>query len=65
MNKDKKIFPCYSIPLNNFLKENGLSYEIVAQNPNTGKLFFVYMYDEKLATLLDAWNRQGKILKVK
>ena len=45
---DVELYCCYSLPLRNFLYENGLRYKLAALNPNSQKLFWVYVKDEKL-----------------
>ena len=51
-----ELYCCYSLPLRNFLCINGVKYRLAALNPNSKKLFWVYIKDEKLNTLLDAWS---------
>ena len=50
-----KLYCCYSLNLRNFLHQNGLKYELAAKNPNSDKLFWVYIKDEKLDELLTKW----------
>lgn len=50
------LYCCYSINLRNYLYENGLRYELAALNPNSQKLFWVYMKTEKLNELLTKWS---------
>ena len=50
-----ELYCCYSLPLRNFLYENGLEYKLAALNPNSKKLFWVYVKNEKLDTLLKKW----------
>ena len=45
---DVELYCCYSLPLRNFLYENGLRYKLAALNPNSQKLFWVYVKDKKL-----------------
>ena len=40
----------------NYLYENGLRYELAALNPNSQKLFWVYIKTEKLDELLAKWS---------
>ena len=49
---------CYSINLRNYLCSNGLKYKIAALNPNSKKLFWVYIKDEKLDHLLNEWSKK-------
>lgn len=51
-----KLYCCYSINLRNYLYENGLMYELAALNPNSKKLFWVYIKSEKLDRLLTKWS---------
>lgn len=52
---DVSLYCCYSLDLRNFLKNNDVRYKIVAQNPNSQKIFWVYVRDEKLDKLLNEW----------
>lgn len=36
---DVELYCCYSLPLRNFLYENGLRYKLAALNPNNNNLF--------------------------
>ena len=51
-----ELYCCYSLPLRNFLYNGGLRYKLAALNPNSKKLFWVYVKDEKLNILLDKWS---------
>lgn len=51
-----KLYCCYSLNLRNFLFQHGIRYEIVAKNPNSDKLFWVYVKNEKLDDLLNKWT---------
>ena len=51
-----ELYCCYSLPLRNYLYENGLRYKLAALNPNSQKLFWVYIKDEKLNNLLNKWS---------
>lgn len=53
---DTELYCCYSLPLRNFLYENGLRYKLAALNPNSKKLFWVYIKNEKLNNLLNKWS---------
>ena len=53
---DVELYCCYSLPLRNFLYENGLRYKLAALNTNSKKLFWVYIKNEKLNELLDKWS---------
>lgn len=51
-----KLYRCYSLPPRNFLYKNGLRYKLAALDPNSKKLFWGYVKDEKLNTLLNEWS---------
>lgn len=51
-----RLYCCYSLNLRNFLYEHGLNYELAAKNPNTDRLFWVYIKTEKLDKLLTEWS---------
>ena len=53
MNVD--LYCCYSLPLRNFLYDHGLRYKLAALNPNSKKLFWVYVKDKHLDDLLSEW----------
>ena len=53
---DIEFYPCYSLPLRNYLRKNGMRYKLVALNPNSKKLFWVYIKTEELDELLDRWS---------
>ena len=53
---DVELYCCYSLPLRNYLYENGLRYKLCALNPNSQQRFWVYIKDEKLDTLLNKWS---------
>lgn len=50
------LYCCYSLNLRNFLYDNGLRYKLAALNPNTQKLFWVYIKNEDLDKLLTKWQ---------
>lgn len=54
--KDNKLFPCYSLPLRKFLKNKGVLYELVGLHPETKKMFWVYIKNEKLNNYLKEWK---------
>ena len=53
---DVKLYCCYSLPLRNYLMKNGMKYNLAALNPNSKKLFWVYIKSEKLDELLNRWS---------
>ena len=50
-----KFFYCYSMNLKKFLMDNGMRYDLVANNPNNNKLFFRFERNEELCRLIDKW----------
>lgn len=52
---DIHLYTCYSINLRNFLYKNGVKYKLAARNPNSNKLFWVYIKNEQLNELLNEW----------
>lgn len=55
----ENLYCCYSLNLRNYLYENGLKYELAALNPNSKKLFWIYMKTEKLDSLLTKWSAKA------
>ncbi len=53
---DVNLYCCYSLPLRDFLKSNGMKYKLAALNPNSKKMFWVYVKTKKLDKLLDEWS---------
>ena len=51
-----KLYCCYSLPLRDFLKENGIEYELVAENRNSHRPMWIYVKDEILNKLLKEWS---------
>lgn len=51
------LYCCYSLNLRDFLYKNGVKYELCALNPNSKTMFWVYVRNEKLNKLLDAWSK--------
>lgn len=52
------IYCCYSLNLRNYLRDNGVRYELCALNPNSKKMFWVYSKNSKLNELLDKWSTE-------
>lgn len=55
MNEDVQLYTCYSLNLRNYLYDNGLKYKLAARNPNSNKLFWVYVKNKRLDELLIKW----------
>lgn len=51
-----KLYCCYSLNLRKFLECKGLRYELAALNPNSQKLFWVYIKTKRLNELLEEWS---------
>lgn len=56
--KETNLYCCYSLPLRKYLYENGLEYELAALNPNSKKLFWVYLMTDRLSFLLSEWSKK-------
>lgn len=54
--KGKDIYCCYSLPLRDYLKLHGVGYEVAALNPNSKKLFWIFIKTKKLDELLKKWS---------
>jgi hypothetical protein len=52
----KALFCCYSLPLRDFLYNNGVKYELCALNPNSKNMFWIYVRTDKLNSLLNKWT---------
>ena len=55
MTNDVELYACYSLNLRNYLYDNGIKYKLAARNPNSNKLFWVYVKNKKLDELLTKW----------
>lgn len=51
-----RYFYCYSYPLKEFFKQNGLSYIAAAINQTTSKTYWLFEGTEKLNKLLQEWR---------
>ena len=58
--KDSKLYCCYSVPLRNYLIQNGVHYEICAKNPNSDILMWIFLRTAKLNKLLKMWSQSKK-----
>lgn len=60
-----ELYCCYSLNLRNYLYENGMRYKLAALNPNSKRLFWVYIKGEKLDKLLNNWsaNKRNTVCK--
>lgn len=55
--KNKNVFPCYSIPLRDYLVSHGVRYELVGLNPNTNNMFWIFILTEQVKDLLEKWSK--------
>ena len=51
-----ELYCCYSLNLRRYLQNNGVNYDLCALNPNSHKMFWVFVKDEKLNKLLNTWT---------
>lgn len=56
------LYCCYSIKVRDYLKQNGIPYELVAENPNSHKIFWVYIRNEKLDEFLTKWSTKKQAI---
>lgn len=56
--ENSKLFPCYSIPLRDFLTSHGVRYELVGLHPKTHKMFWVYIKNKELSVLTSEWLKK-------
>ena len=60
MKDNKLLYICYCIPQRNYLKSNGIRYEVGGKSFNTNCPFWVYIKNEKLDKLLNEWTLGSK-----
>ena len=56
--KDSKLFPCYSIPLRDYLAKKQIRYELVGLHPETKNMFWVYIKDKRLTKAMQEWSEK-------
>ena len=56
--KESKLYCCFSVPLRDYLAQQNIRYELCAVNPNSNKMFWVYIKDEKLNILASEWSKR-------
>ena len=56
--KNSLLFPCYSIPMRNYLSSLGIKYELVGLHPETKNMFWVYIKTEKLEKAMLEWSNK-------
>lgn len=57
MSESREWFRCYSAPLLNELKKNGCKYEFVAKDIVNDKTFWLFIVDDKVASVLNEWSK--------
>ena len=55
-NVINELYCCYSLNLRRFLTNNGIEYKLAALNPNSKRMFWVYIRNEELDKALSKWN---------
>ena len=55
-----KLFPCYSVPLRDFLATKNIKYELVGIHPKNHNMFWVYIKDERLSKYLSKWKETAE-----
>lgn len=58
-HNESKLYCCYSLNLRNYLYNHGLKYEVAAVNPNSQKMFWIYVKTKQLDELLTKWSTKG------
>lgn len=56
--KNSKLFPCYSIPMRDYLTSIGIRYELVGLHPQTKAMFWVYIKNRKLENAMLEWSNK-------
>lgn len=54
--KDSRLYCCFSVPLRDFLTENGVRYDMCALNEKTHKTMWIYVRTSKLNKILETWS---------
>lgn len=55
---DVELYCCYSLNLRKFLSKHNVRYKIAALNPNSYKIFWVYVKTKELDVLLEEWSEK-------
>ena len=53
---EQELYCCYSLNLRDYLYQHGIRYKLAALNPNSKKLFWVYIKTKELDKLLTEWS---------
>ena len=58
---EEKLYCCYSLNLRRYLTDRGIKYQLAALNPNSKKMFWVYIKNSELDKALSEWSaRDGR-----
>ena len=55
-NEKSMLYVCYSKPQRDYLKQNGIRYDIGGKSISTDNPFWVYIRTDKLNKLLSNWS---------
>lgn len=58
--KENKLYCCFSVPQNEFLKNNGVQPELKAKNCKTNCTMWIYIKTNQLNKLLKEWSLGSK-----
>ena len=58
--KQSKLFPCYSIPLRDFLTSHGVRYELVGLHPKSHDMFWIYIKTIELEEAMNEWSSNNR-----
>lgn len=58
--KNNPLYICYSLPLKNYLVQNGEESLVAGKHIKTDNPFWVFMRNEKLNKLLGEWSLEQK-----
>ena len=56
--KGNKLFPCYSVPMRDYLSSKGIRYELVGLHPESKNMFWVYIKSPQLNKALAEWSNK-------
>ena len=64
MNKDDvEVYMCYSITLRDYLYQHGMRYKVAAINPNSNKMFWLYIKTDEFKKLLTDYSNERSIAR--
>ena len=56
--KSSSLFPCYSVPMKDYLSSKGIRYELVGLHPDSKNMFWVYIKSNILRECLKEWSEK-------